>query len=291
MPTMTLEPGSPEAQRRPGPWISPVRVGSVLLAVGIIGMGTISVVTQFATREHTETLTVDEAIALLSVDVHAGDVQIRDAPAGSPVQVEVTTRSAFRQANWTHEVSGYQLELSGSCSGAWPIDSCSTSYEITVPADVRAEVQTGSGDAQVTGLTGATKVRTGSGDIRLNSVTGGLEARTGSGDIQAHLVGAQQADLRTGSGDLTAGFTVATTAVNARTGSGDIRATFAVAPQKVTAKTGSGNLRISVPPDRTAYDVTGSTGSGDRQISVPTGSSQNRIEASTGSGDVSITSD
>ncbi|GLY17881.1 DUF4097 domain-containing protein [Kineosporia rhizophila] len=298
MPTTTFEPGSPEAKaeqerlaaaaRRRSPWTGPVRIATVVLGAGVIGMGTISVVTLFATRVSTESLTVTDRITAMRVDVESGDVVIRDGAPGDPVTLEVRTTSSLTDARWTHSVQQGVLALEGGCSGGWPIDNCSVDYQVVVPPDVKVDVTTGAGDATVTGLTGATKVRTGSGDIRLGTIGGDIEARTGSGDLRATQLDSARAELRTGSGDLSADFTAQTTQVRARTGSGDIRTSFSVAPPTVELRTGSGDVGVSLPQDGTSYDVTGHTGSGDRKIDVPTGSAKNRISATTGSGDVHI---
>ena len=298
MPTMTFEPGSPEAKaeaerqaaaaRRRSPWTGPVRVVTVAVGIGVIAMGTTSAITQFATRMKTESLTVTDRITSMKVDVDAGDVLIRDGAPQDPIAIEVHTTSSLSDPRWTHSVENGALALTGGCSGGWLVYTCSVDYEIVVPPDVKVEVRTGSGDTTITGLSGATKVRTGSGDIRLGTIGGEIEARTGSGDLRATQLDSARAELRTGSGDLSADFTARTSQVRAQTGSGDIWTTFSVAPSSVEVRTGSGDAGVSVPQDGTSYDVTGQTGAGDRKIDVPTGSTKNRISASTGSGDVHI---
>lgn len=260
-------PNAPE--RPPSRWLGPVRVTGAVLGAGLIGLGTLSVMAQFATRVAHESFSIADPVQALTVDVGSGDVHIYADPSFTSVEVEVTTRSAFRKATYAKSVQDKTLALTGSCSGSWvSLDNCSVSYQITVPSDVTVDVHTSSGDQIITDVTKAVRLRTGSGDIGVHGITGSVTARTGSGDIKADRLTSTQAELRTGSGD--------------------IRAEFALPPAEVNAKTGSGDVRVSVPDDGTHYDVTGTTGSGDRHIEVPTGSGTHRIDATTGSGDVTI---
>jgi hypothetical protein len=284
------ETGAPPSTppRRVSRWLGPVRVTGAVLGVGLIGLGTLSVMAQFATREATQTFTVTDAVDTLKVDVGAGDVTVHHAAFGTPLRVEATTRSAIRKASWSKSVDAGTLTLTGACSGGWPIDNCSVSYDISLPADIGVDLHTGSGDQSVTGLNAAIKLRARSGDIRMAFLLGDVDARTGSGDITGASLGIENYRLRTGSGDIKAVFSDEIGTLTAQTGSGDIRVGFLAPPTTVTAKTGSGDVRVSVPHDGTRYDVTGTTGSGDRHIEVPTSSGGNRIAADTGSGDVTI---
>ncbi|MCD5310032.1 DUF4097 family beta strand repeat-containing protein [Kineosporia babensis] len=293
---MTYEPGSPEAQaaaaaaqpQRRSPWIGPVRVASIVLGVSLVGVGTLAVITQFATRVQTEAVVVDSPVSSLKVKVPSGDVVLRDGPAGGPVQIEVRTTAALSDPSWSHRVKDGTLTLDGACSGSFLIHNCSVAFEVVLPADVKADLDTGSGDVTVTGMNGGTKAHTGSGDIRLGTIGGDIQARAGSGNVHGTQLDSARAEMNTGSGDVKAEFTQATSQVNLKTGSGDVRVSFGAAPTSVNARTGSGDVRILLPNDGTSYDVSGTTGSGDREIEVPTGSQTHRIEANTGSGDVRV---
>jgi hypothetical protein len=264
-------------------------VTGAVLGVGLIGLGTISVMAQFATRVAHESFSVSDPVKALTVDVGAGDVQIVADPKATSVQVDVTTRSAFRKAGYTRSVKDGTLDLNGRCGTSWmELDNCSVDFRMFVPPDVTVSVHSSSGDQSVQGVTQAVTLRAGSGDIHVSGLVGGLSARTGSGDIGGKRLASSQADLQAGSGDIRAEFSGAIRALTARTGSGDVHAGFQVPPATVAVKAGSGDVRVSVPDDGTHYDVSGSTGSGDRTIKVPTGSSTHRIEANTGSGDVTI---
>ncbi|GAB6901586.1 DUF4097 family beta strand repeat-containing protein [Kineosporia succinea] len=291
--TTTHEPGGPTTTppRRPSPLLGPVRIAGVVLGLGVLGLGVMTVVTQFATRVHEETFTVSDPVTTLSVDVGSGDVRVRAVAEGTPVRVEVKARSAIRDAVWNHTVDDGRLAVTADCRGGWPIDSCSVSLTITVPENVPVDLHTGSGDQEVRGLTADVKARAGSGDIDLTGLTGDILATSGSGDVRASSMRSVVNEMRTGSGDVRADFIGDAVRLVTRTGSGDVRVGFSTAPTSVSAKTGAGNVQLTVPNDGTRYDVSGTTGSGDRRIDVPTvgaKGSGNPIEADTGSGDVVV---
>ncbi|GLY28016.1 DUF4097 family beta strand repeat-containing protein [Kineosporia sp. NBRC 101731] len=286
----TGEPGAPaQPPRRRNPWLGPIRFTGIALGACLIGGGTLSVVAQFATRVENQAFTVDDDLNAMTVDIGSGDVRVYADPAFTSVHVEATTRSGLSQATYTRSVDDGVLNLTGTCGGSWlTVGNCSVTFQITVPDDITVTTHTESGDQIITDVTKAVQARAGSGDIHVDGLGGYVVASTGSGDISAVRLGGTRAQLRTGSGDVKAAFTSATTGLTARTGSGDITARFDGSPTDVVTKTGSGDVKIYVPDDGTSYDISGSTGTGDRHIEVPTGSSERRLVADTGSGDVWI---
>jgi hypothetical protein len=116
----------------------------------------------------------------------------------------------------------------------------SISYEITVPANVRVQARSGSGDLEVADVAGPVEVSTGSGDITLGRITDNVTARTGSGDIE--LEGAASARTSTGSGNVIA--QAVRGDIDARSGSGDIIVSQA-AKGSVEVSTGSGNIELT----------------------------------------------
>src|SRR6201996_3170940 len=98
----------------------------------------------------------------------------------------------------------------------------SIDYDITTPANAMLVAESGSGDLQVSGLTGTVKAHTGSGSIHAEKLGSGSKLETGSGSIEADgLMGSTS--LQTGSGE-----------IRARLGS----------PGDVIAGTGSGSIRL-----------------------------------------------
>jgi len=116
----------------------------------------------------------------------------------------------------------------------------SIDYEITTPANTMLSAESGSGDLQLSNLSGTVKGNTGSGDIRADKLGASSRLETGSGTIEANnLMGSTS--LQTGSGDIRAQLGAAGDVV-AVTGSGSIK--VANVQGGVKAETGSGDIHI-----------------------------------------------
>lgn len=153
----------------------------------------------------------------------------------------------------------------------------SIDYDITTPANTMLVAESGSGDLQLSGLSGTVKAHTGSGSIRADKLGSGAKLETGSGSIEAYnLMGS--ASLQTGSGEIRAQLGSAGDVI-AGTGSGSIKLENVQGSLK--ADTGSGSLDISGQPTA-PWKVT--TGSGD--ISLRVGNAHFNLDAETGSGSV-----
>ncbi|MGC2401589.1 MAG: DUF4097 family beta strand repeat-containing protein [Acidobacteriaceae bacterium] len=153
----------------------------------------------------------------------------------------------------------------------------SIDYDITTPANTMLVAESGSGDLQVSGLSGTVKAHTGSGSIRADKLGSGAKLDTGSGSIDANnLMGS--ATLQTGSGEIHAQLGSPGDVV-AGTGSGSIRLENVQGSLK--AETGSGSLEISGQPIA-PWKL--ETGSGD--ISLRVGNAHFNLDAGTGSGSV-----
>lgn len=130
----------------------------------------------------------------------------------------------------------------------------------TCPPDFDLEIETGSGDVRITGISGDLAAETGSGDIQAVTAGGALDAKTGSGDIQ--LDGFSGAiDLVTGSGDINA--SGAFSAFDLKTGSGDIVLRSVLSPESDSeAKAASGDVLLAFPESSTfAFNATSASGS------------------------------
>jgi hypothetical protein len=154
----------------------------------------------------------------------------------------------------------------------------SIDYEITTPTNTMLTAESGSGDLQLSNLSGTVRGHTGSGSIRADKLGAGSKLDTGSGTIEAtNLMGS--VTLETGSGDLRASLTSAGDVV-ASTGSGSINLTNVQGAVK--AETGSGTLEISGQPT-SPWKL--ETGSGDISMRLG-GSAHFTLDAETGSGSV-----
>lgn len=153
----------------------------------------------------------------------------------------------------------------------------SIDYEILTPTNTMLVAESGSGDLQLSNLSGTVKAHTGSGSIHADKLGAGSKLETGSGEINAsNLMGS--ITLQTGSGDVNAQLGLAGDVV-AGTGSGSIK--LANVQGGIKAETGSGSLEISGQP-LSPWKL--ETGSGD--ITLRVGNAHFSLDAETGSGSV-----
>lgn len=276
-PPTTAEP------TRPG--MTPVRRIAVVVAILIVAqatLGLISVMSRTTTVTH-KTFAVESSV--LTVDTESTDVEVR---AGDVEDVELTrTVDAGLMSPVTTETSDADgIHLSADCRTSWIVGMCDVDYLLVVPRDMRVNIEAGSGDVKVDGVSADVTVSVGSGSIELSDLTGTVDAETSSGDIDlARITG----DLTavTSSGSINAD-RIDSDEVDASASSGDVSLTFANAPSTVDVQTGSGDISIEVPNDGNAYKIDAEN-SEDNTIDVPIDSNSDRvISAVVGSGDISI---
>jgi DUF4097 and DUF4098 domain-containing protein YvlB len=177
---------------------------------------------------------------------------------------------------------------------------------ITTPRNVAANVKTGSGDVQLSGLEnreqslnietgsgsvnatniqgGTLKVKTGSGEVSLSTVTSGLDVDSGSGAIRVTNSNVTALRLNTGSGEIRFnGQATINADTQVSTGSGSIQLEFnnlGTTPPRFDVSTGSGNIN---------FNVKGISVAQNDKHRVTTGNSGPLLRVNTGSGDVRIT--
>ena len=106
------------------------------------------------------------------------------------------------------------------------------------------------------------------GQIRLTGLTGTVSAYAGTGQIQASALSGRQAQLTTGTGAISAAFTMA--------------------PQRIVASTGVGSVTIHVP-GTVAYRVAASAQVGSVSVAVPRSAGAGHVvQASTGTGTITV---
>jgi hypothetical protein len=228
----------------------------------------------------------------VEVTTGSGDIVVRAGDASS-VRIVGRIRAGsgwFSGGNTAAKIKRLEanppIEQTGNMIRIGRIDdpdlrrNISISYEVTVPAATNLRANTGSGNAEVQGITSPVKVSTGSGDVRLSNISAEVRGSTGSGNIQAeNIKGVFHGE--TGSGDVsvrgggTGDVFVSTGSGNiqieemkgtlrARTGSGDITA-GGVASSNWDVQTGSGNVSLRLPGNA-AFDVNAETSSGSINI-------------------------
>ena len=174
----------------------------------------------------------------------------------------------------------------------------SIDYDVTVPAQTRSNLHSGSGDVSISGLqlaaiakTGSgnvtaehvgaeLRVSTGSGDLRITSIKGVLYCDTGSGNIHADDIGGD-VFAHTGSGNVEVRQS-AGGSVKAEAGSGNIKLYGVKGGLRASA--GSGDIHAEGEP---TSDWQLSAGSGNITLKVPSQASFN-IDARTSSGSLKV---
>jgi len=151
----------------------------------------------------------------------------------------------------------------------------SIDIEVGLPAGMRLDVHTGSGDVEIADREGPVEIDTGSGDVEVGVAAGGLNVDTGSGDMKIetarHVV-----NLDSGSGDIFVGGIGGNGKIS--TGSGDV--TVRKVAGEIGVGTGSGDVEIN----SSVGAVKAGTGSGDVDILHHTGSA----DVNTSSGDINL---
>jgi DUF4097 and DUF4098 domain-containing protein YvlB len=250
--------------------------GTRYLPIGVFGALALScglAFAQAATGTFERTVTVAEPVAL-DVTTGSGSITITRG-AGEQVVVHGSIRvhtgsnrsAAEAEALARRLETDPPIEVTGSTVRVGHLDeedrrNVSISFEIAVPAATSVVSRTGSGDQNVSDISGSVDARTGSGEITLTDIAGAVEVSTGSGDITAEGI-AGVFDGSTGSGSISVAQT-ASGAVAVATGSGSV--TLSGVQSSARARTGSGRIEIAGVPGG-PWDV--ETGSGSVYLRVP----------------------
>jgi DUF4097 and DUF4098 domain-containing protein YvlB len=243
----------------------------------------------------------------LEIESGAGDIRVF---TGSSGKVHVTGR--IRASSWFHiadedvrKLAGNPpIQQSGNDIRIGHIDDpelrrhVSVSYEVAVPQNTQLRSSNGSGNQDISEISGPVDASTGSGAIKISGIGSSVRAHSGSGDIQiGKVVGSVLA--RAGSGSIRA--TEVAGGFDGQTGSGRLVLEQS-APGSVRAETGSGSLELhnlhgslraqtgsgTIQADG---EATGAwfvrTGSGDVELRVPQSASFD-LDAHTGSGSIRL---
>jgi len=200
----------------------------------------------------------------LAVNAHVGSVHITGGDSG---QVSVTEHIAFRGTapGTTHRVTAGTWTLDSTCPG---LETCSVSYDISVPKAMTVRVMSNVGEIRLRSLSGRVTAHTNAGDISLASVSGPVEATGHAGSILGTDVSSAHAILRCSAGR--------------------IDVTFSAAPATVTAATSVGSVALRVPGN-VAYHVNTSVGVGNADVGVGRSpASSHVITASTRTGSITV---
>lgn len=189
-------------------------------------------------------------ITALRIDVDAGDVSVKAGGAG--IEVKVTGFDP-RRCLLTMAPNGALLVLKAETKARTGFfrKGCEAGFQVSVPAGLRVDADTGAGS------------------ISLDSLSGEVTARTGAGEIRGTL-SSSKADLHTGAGSI------------------DLSWKAGPAKGSIKAGSGAGSVRLSFP-EGTKLEADLSTGVG--SISNEFGDTKGaglRVKAASGVGSVDL---
>jgi hypothetical protein len=191
---------------------------------------------------------------------------VRDDTLGQ-ARIEATIRSKdakrLEAARLTSAFEDGVLRVRVEWPGGKEINGDAASFVITGPAFDGLTLETGNGEIEIEGQSGAAKLKSGNGSVVATAHRGEAELRTGNGEIEAKEI---------------------TGRVFADSGNGSV--SIVAAGGEVTARSDNGDVAIELA-DACAGPVTASSGMGDVALTLGRGF-RGAIDGSTGMGGVRV---
>lgn len=244
-------------------WALAIGLPFVLVAIGFGALNYVSLVAEDSYRVPATTVPGTGEVTL---GVGSGDVAVSPSrDRRSEYSGKVYYSLIKPKLHWQPSSDGAVLAGGPNCF--W-IGNCGVTLRLSVPPSRAVHASSGSGDVDVSGLTGAVRVGDGSGDVVADNLSGSVRLSDGSGNI-------------TGTG-------LASLRVRASDGSGNVRLSFTKPPEQVRVTDSSGNITVAVPAG-VAYYVVAKASSGSTHVDVPQDSRSPRtIYLSDGSGNITV---
>jgi Putative adhesin len=240
---------------------SVVKLGTALLASGLAASALAGCDISIGTlQSRTSSYSVAGHVRALTVHDQAGAVHITGTDTS---KVSVTEHMLFRHTApaTTHRLAAGTFTLNSSCPA---LETCSVSYDVTVPRSITVRVSDNVGTIRLDSLSGQVTAHTNAGDIDLAGVSGRIDVTGHAGTISGRGVASTHATLAMSAGAITVNFSVAPAVVTATTdvGSVTLRLPRNVA-YAVNASAVVGSIKISVRRDRASrHVITASTKTG-----------------------------
>jgi hypothetical protein len=242
-----------------------VRAAIVVLAGSLAASGPAGCAVSIgALQQRASSYSLPGPLRTLVVNAHAGSVQVTGGDSG---KVSVAERISFRGTapTATHRTAAGTVTLDSSCPS---LETCTVSYDITVPRAMTVRVSGNVGDIRLRSLSGPVTAHADVGDIDLSSISGPVEATGHAGSIRGQDVSSPRAAFRSSAGT--------------------IDVTFSEAPATASAIIDVGSVTLRVPGG-VPYNVTTNTGAGSTHVGVAYSSaSPYAITAGTRIGSVTI---
>jgi hypothetical protein len=309
----------------PGHWVA--LAVAVPVALALIGWTGFSLVASVAHGSYPFSYTFPVHDGQVALNVSAGDITLRKAPAGSTARLTGTVQYGLVRPGLTEFTTPTGANVSLSCGGANISGNCGVNANLDVPAqtgvtlwsnggDITASgfsngmtLWAGGGNVSISNLAGDLRLDTGGGDLTGTALSGNLQVNTEGGNIDAgNWTGSGTMRLDTGGGDLsvnglTGSFQLATEGGNVdasgvtsatsttQSGGGDVTLTFTQVPRSLTITAEGGNVTVILPPGDTKYDIsTPDTAGGN--VSIPSSlidsNSPHAITIDSGGGDITV---
>jgi Putative adhesin len=314
----------PSLRMTPGRWVA-LAVG-VPVALALIGWTAFSLVASVATGSYPFSYTLPVHDGQLALNISAGDVTLRQAPAIGAARLTGTVKYGLVRPSIRENTTPTGANVGLNCNISIG-EGCGMSANLDVPArtgvtlwsdggDITASgfssgmtLSAAGGNVNVANLAGHLHVDTGGGDLTANGLSGALQIDTEGGDVNAgNWAGTGTTRLDTGGGDVTVngltgdfqlftqGGNVDASGITSRTvtmqsGGGDVTLTFTQVPGSLTITAEGGNVTVILPPGNTKYAIfTPDLSGGNTSIpsSLVDPSSPQKITIDSGGGDVTV---
>lgn len=261
---MATQTRIPDSDRR----AKPVRRGLSLAGLAAVAFASLTALSWFI--HSSDTVTIDQTITRVEVDVSSGHVEIVGSAAGE-TSLEFEAKSGWsRDGRVEHEVDGSTLRVYGGCDsgvflGLW----CKSDVKLTVPADATVIADATHGAMTVTGLSADADLGAHGGDLRVENHSGELTAHSAGGSVTVAGLEAEVAKV-TSSG-------------------GDVSVDAARPPRSLDAESSAGDVSVTLP-GQMSYDVETDSSIGDVTVDVPErDGSMYEVRAFSSAGRVAVT--
>lgn len=186
-----------------------------------------------ARRVETHELALDAGRAL-QASVDQGSIRVRQSPDASARVVATLRAWGSDQEDADKRLAAMSLELGPNLVRGHERQESSFSIyqigggeevdlELVLPAGLRLELSSGSGDVAVEGAFGDTAASSGYGDVAASGIRGTLAAKSGSGSVHANDVHGSRVKLDSSYGEIELR-KIEADEIDARTGSGSVEA-------------------------------------------------------------------
>jgi Putative adhesin len=260
---VTSPPRPPAALRMtPGRWAT-LAIG-VPIALVLIGWSAFSLVASIGQASFPVSTTIPLQNGRLVASTGGGDITVHQGQV-SDGTARLTGKVEYSLVRPTFTVSGSGISL--HCRV--PTGNCGLNATLDVPSHTAVDLNTGGGNAGISGIGGAANVQTGGGNLTVSDLGSVLTLTTSGGDVD-------------GSG-------LFSRHVTTDSGGGNVTLVFTAVPDNVKVSSGGGDITIVVPRGSASYAIKSDAGGGDFAALVPKNdAARHTIQVDSGGGNISI---